>query len=348
MTADLSGGLDAAREYFLVNPPDPEMRDSASFWAYDDAGIIGFPRIGVEAVGSKWTEPQYQVNVAFADGRVLRIRETGPRHSPIGLEGNASVLGAGPLEFRCVRPFELSTASFDGVALQTTTDALLRGERGGDPTSVEFHIEATMAAPPWVNGSLSQEAAHHMNSSVEGVFMGGARFEQLFRAVGTLRVGNEEHRFAGSGTRVRRQGARDMAGFWGHCQQSATFPSGRGFGYIAYRPRPDGTGSYNEGYVFTGAGGLVPARVAHAPWLSTPPRIGDDVSLVLESALGTMEVDGITTVSVFNLGDPRSDNALAALHQAGVRYRWDGETASGALERSTPPREIAGLAEVAH
>ncbi|WP_040631673.1 hypothetical protein [Mycobacterium colombiense] len=347
MTGDLSGGLDEAREYFLVDPPDPEMRDSASFWAYDDAGFIGFPRIGVEAVGSKWTEHQYQVNVAFADGRVLRVRDTGARHSPIGLDGNPSVLGAGPLEFRCVRPFEVSTASFDGVALQTTTDALLRGELEGDPIRLEFHIEATMAAPPWANGSLSQEAARHMNSSVEGVFMGGARFEQLFRAVGALRAGHEEYRFTGSGTRVRRQGARDMAGFWGHCQQSATFPSGRGFGYIAYRPRPDGAGSYNEGYLFTGDGELVPAQVVRAPWLSTPPRIGDDVSLVLESALGTVEIEGTTTVSVFNLGDPRSGNALAALHQAGVRYRWNGETASGALERSTPPLEIFGLAGLA-
>lgn len=134
-----------------------------------------------------------------------------------------------------------------------------------------------------------------------------------------------------------------MAGFWGHCQQSATFPSGRGFGYIAYRPRADGTGTYNEGYVFTGDGELVPARVVRAPWLAAPPRIGDDVSLVLESSLGTVEVEGTTTVSVLNLGDPKSTHALAALHQAGVRYRWDGEVASGALERSTPPCEIPGL-----
>lgn len=346
MTVDLSGGLDPTRELFFVDPPGPDIRDSASFWAYDDDGVVGLPRIGVEAVGSKWDEHQYQVNLAFADGRVFRIRESGPRHAPVDAQGLASVLGAGPLEFRCVRPFEVSTATFDGVALETSTEALLRGERGGRPTNVAFHLTATMAAPPWENGSMSDDAAERMSSTVEGVIMGGERFEQLFRATGTVRVGDEEHAFAGSGTRVRRQGARDMAGFWGHCQQSAIFPSGRGFGYIAYRPRPDGGGSYNEGYVFTGDGGLVPARVVRAPWLSAPPRIGDDASLVLESALGTMEVEGMTTTSVLNLGDPKSEHALAALHQAGVRYRWDGEVASGALERSTPPREIPGLADL--
>jgi hypothetical protein len=343
VSVDLSGGLDHAREYFLGAPTASDIRDSASFWAYDDAGFVGLPRIGVEALGSKWDEPQYQVNIAFADGRVFRIRELGRRHSPIGPDGKASILGAGPLEFRCVRPFELSMASFDGFAIQTTTEALVRGVQGGERVPVEFQVEATMAAPPWENGTLSEEAAQHMASSVEGVFMGGARFEQLFHAEGFVRVGDEEHRFTGSGTRVRRQGAREMAGFWGHCQQSAVFPSGRGFGYVAYRPRPDGTGSYNEGYVFTGDGEIRPARVIRAPWLSMAPAIGDDVSVVLESDLGTTEIAGTTFVSVFNLTDPASDNALAALHQGGARYSWDGETASGAIERSAPPKELAGL-----
>lgn len=347
VTVDLSGGLDSSREYFLVDQPDPTMRDSASFWAYDDTGFVGFPRIGVEAVGSNWTEHQYQVNVAFSDGRVYRVRELGTRHSPLDEQGRAAIIGAGPLEFRCRQPFHTSTATFDGVALETSTDALLRGEQGGRPVRVAFDIEATVAAPPWANGTMSERAAQHMASAVEGIFMGGNRFEQLFRASGWLRVGDEEHRFTGTGTRVRRQGPREMAGFWGHCQQSAVFPSGRGFGYIAYRPRPDGSDSYNEGYVFTGEGALLPARVVSAPWLAEPPRIGDDVSVVLESELGEAEIKGTTTVSVLNLGDPTSDNALAALHQAGVRYEWDGEPASGALERSTPPREIPGLRGVA-
>lgn len=62
-----------------------------------------------------------------------------------------------------------------------------------------------------------------------------------------------------------------------------------------------------------------------------------------QSDLGVVQIGGVTTVSVMNLGDPNSSNALAGLHQAGVRYTWDGEVASGALERSTPPRELQGL-----
>ena len=75
--------------------------------------------------------------------------------------------------------------------------------------------------------------------------------------------------FTGTGLRIRRQGVRKLEGFWGHCWQSALFPSGRAFGYIAYPPRPDGEPTYNEGYIFSGDGELVPARVVEAPWLTT-------------------------------------------------------------------------------
>ena len=140
-----------------------------------------------------------------------------------------------------------------------------------------------MAAPPWIQGTLFPDAAEMLAHSVEGKLMGGPRHEQLFRATGTLRVGSEEHAFTGSGLRIRRQGVRDITEFWGHAWQSALFPSGRGFGYIAYPPRPDGTESYNEGYLFMGDGDLVPAKVLQAPWLTRLRANGDDVSVVLES-----------------------------------------------------------------
>lgn len=343
-SVDLTGGLDDEREFFLADrPDDPELRDSASFWVYDDTGFVALPRIGIEAIGSKWDFHQYQANVAFADGRVFRVREKGGRHAPIGPDGRPSVLGAGPLVFRTVEPFRRLTASFEGEAEKTSTAALLDGDPGGPRVPVQFHVEVMPAVPPWVNGALSSEAAEVLASSIEGAFLGGARYEQLFRTEGFVRVEGEEYRFTGTGTRVRRQGHREMSGFWGHCQQSAVFPSGRGFGYIAHRPRPDGEGSYNEGYVFTGDGTLVPARVVHAPWLTTLQSRPEDVSLVLDSELGRVEIGGETVTTVFNLGDPTSSNALAALVQGGVRYTWDGEEAYGAIERSAPPRDLVRL-----
>lgn len=68
--------------------------------------------------------------------------------------------------------------------------------------------------------------------------MGGPRYEQLFRATGSMEVAGRRQDFSGSELRIRRQGVRRLEGFWGHCWQSALFGSGRAFGYIAYPPVP--------------------------------------------------------------------------------------------------------------
>ena len=269
MTVDLTGGIDPSREFVFVERPDnPEMRDSVSFWVVDDRGDIGLPRIGIEAVAANWDAHDIQVNVAFSDGRVYRLRTNGPSLPPQGPDGRATVLGAGGLVFRCIDPFEKWTMSYDGPAVQTSSADLIEGNKDGPSVDISFHVEATMAVPPWVQGALNSDADAQLKTSIEGDLMGGPRYEQLFTATGQFRAAGEQRHFNGSGLRIRRQGVRKLAGFWGHCWQSAVFPSGRAFGYIAYPPRPDGQPTFNEGYVFTGDGGLVGALVVQAPWLT--------------------------------------------------------------------------------
>jgi len=128
------------------------------------------------------------------------------------------------------------------------------------------------------------------------------------------------------------------------------FPSGKAFGYIAYPPRPDGQPTFNEGYIFTGDGPLIPARVVEAPWLTRLQALGEDVSLVLETSDGTVRIDGETVFSTHDIhhdDDTYSINVLKkempsfpALQQAGVRYAWDGEETYGMLERSNPLDKI--------
>ncbi len=335
MSTDLTGGLAATRDHVFAERPDnPEMRDSVSMWISDDQGALGLPRVGIEAVASDWDTHGLQVNVAFPDGRVYRLRESGPSHSPLDDQGRPTILGAGPLAFQCVEPFRTWTVAFRGTAVASSTGALIAGQADGPPVELEFHVEGTMAAPPWIQGSLIPEAGERLASSVEGGLMGGARYEQLFRARGTLRVGAEEHTFTGSGLRIRRQGVRDLGGFWGHCWQSALFPSGRAFGYIAYPPRPDGAPTFNEGYLFTGDGPLIPARVVEAPWLAKLQPSGEDVSVVFESELGRTRIEGETVVSTFDTFKPEMPD-FPVLYQGGIRYRWDGEETYGMLERSS-------------
>ena len=141
--------------------------------------------------------------------------------------------------------------------------------------------------------------------------------------------------------RVRRQSIRRLARFRGHAWQAALFPSGRGFGYIAYPPRGDGKDTYNEGYLFDGDGDLIPARVVQAPWLRTLSPAGEEVACVLETEDGRTErIGGETAVSSFMVMPPEVGGGMQ-LQQAIVRYTWDGEAANGMLERSTPPAAMA-------
>ncbi len=92
------------------------MRDSVSFWVFDERGEVGLPRVGIEAVAANWEAHGVQVNVAFADGRVYRLRDEGASLPPTGPDGRPTVLGAGPLGFACVEPFDTWTMTFDGKA----------------------------------------------------------------------------------------------------------------------------------------------------------------------------------------------------------------------------------------
>lgn len=351
MPIDLTGGIDPSREFtFATRPDDAEMRDSASFWVFDDDGRFGLPRIGIEAVAANWETHGVQVNVALGDGRVFRLRDEAPSAAVAGSDGRPRVLGAGPLRFTCEREFRTWRMTFDGQLTQTSSTELVAGRKDGPLVDLRFEVEADMAVPPWIQGALRPDAATSLRTSVTGDLMGGPRYEQLFRATGTLTVAGVENTFGGTGLRIRRQGVRRLDGFWGHCWQSALFPSGRAFGYIAYPPRPDGQPTFNEGYLFSGDGSLIPARVVEAPWLRRLQPVGEDVSVVLETAAGRVRIDGETVLSTHDITDPAGVPAdqlarmanwtFPALQQAGVRYTWDGESAYGMLERSIPTDQL--------
>lgn len=343
MAIDLTGGMGVEREYLFAERPDnPEMRDAVNMWVSDDSGVVGIPRFAVEALASEWERHMLSVNVAYPDGRVYIVRDYGESHSPIGPEGKPTLLGAGPLQFRCIEPFRRWDVSFKGEAEAMTSQDQMNGALPGDGPRVEleFQLETTMAVPPWIQGTLSKEAAQILSGGEEAAAMGGERFEQLCRVKGMLRVGDDVHDFRGSGLRIRRQGVRNVSEFWGHCWQSALFPSGRAFGYNAYPPRDDGKPTYNEGYIFDGDGELIPARVVKAPWLSKLAPYGDDVSCVLETARGEIEIQGETFVSTFAMGRPNMPPNFPVLQQTGVRYRWDGEETYGMMERSIRKEKI--------
>ena len=292
MAIDLTGGLGSELEYvWTEQPEDPELRESVNAWVWDDGQEVGFPRIGVEAVADQWDTHDVQLNIALADGRVLTMFGPGPVHDPIGPDGRATVLGAGPLSFSLSEPFGRLTLHASGEAAVTSVQNQMNGVHlGGDGTllvPVELDLQLTPAVPPWVNGALVPLAKQVLDTQEEGDLMGHPwRFEQLCRAKGTFVLEGRTYSIDGGANRVRRQSIRREAKLRGHVWQASIFPSGKGFSYIAYPERTDGKPTYNEGYVFYGDGDLVPATVIDAPWLRQLVATGEDVSTVLQTERG--------------------------------------------------------------
>lgn len=338
MSIDLTGGLADDLEFvFASKPDDPEMRESVNAWIWDDGTDFGLPRIGIEAISETWDAHGIQLNVSFADGRVYRLYGAGASLAPVGADGKARVLGAGPLSFELVEPFGLLRMHFDGDARAMHVDEQIRGDlsSAGQKAHLQIEVELRPAAPPWTNGALIPEAKHVLDTQEEGYLMGHPwRFEQLCRATGVLKVDGVEHPINGGANRIRRQSIRRTAALRGHAWQAALFPSGSGFGYIVYPPRTDGLPTYNEGYVFDGDGPLVGATVVEAPWLRSLAHRGQDVSVVLQTVDGRrIEIGGESVASTFMVMPP--DAGGLQLQQAIARYRWDGESANGMMERSS-------------
>ena len=325
---ELRNGLALEQDLVLPEQPaNPEMRESTSIWMFDETGAFGFPRMGIEAEASSWDNRLLQANFAFADGRILNGAGRGPAPSPFGTDGRPTVLGAGAIRFECLAPFQRWRMTFDGPVI----DSHVRNQisRTVDPerrTHVKLEAEMTMATPAWI------QATEEKDASLEASLMGiGYRFEHLFRAEGIFEIDGEKRPFRGTGLRIHRQSIRRLEGFFGHTWQSALFPDGSAFGYITYPPKPDGSETYNEGYIYKN-GRMIPAKVVKAPWLRRIVAAGDDVSLELTSELGHTRIHATTTLCTFRVGNP--DIGGLNLQQSGVLYRWGDQTAYGMIERS--------------
>jgi hypothetical protein len=335
MTVDLTGGLEIERDHVYAERPGPDVRDAVNIWLEEENGEFAM-RIGVEALAEEWAAHEIWLDIAYPDGRVVSARERGETHPAIGPEGKPTILGSGPLEFRCVEPFRLWTIRFASHPVTELTAAQLIADAYPEQPplrTVAFGIDMRPAVPPLVAGTLTAASAELM-SGEQGSFI-SPRFEQLCRVEGFLEIDGRRRSFKGQALRVKRQGVRKFEGFWGHCWQSALFPSGRAFGYNAFPPRADGKPSFNEGFVFDGDGALKPARAVQIPWMRKLYIGGEEVPLVLETADGLVSIKGVTFVNCRSRGSSVLPPSFPVVQQAHARYWWDGEEACGMIERST-------------
>jgi hypothetical protein len=338
MALDLSGGLTPEHELFFPSKPeDPEMRESSSIWLMEENGAFGFPRVGIEGEAHSWDSRLYHANIAMGGGRILHGTGRGAVPSPIGSDGRPTIFGAGPLTFRMIEPFRRWLVTYDGTVVEGTVGEQIAGQAlSGAEQPLRFEVELEMVTPGWVQDNSPEKVARMSPAeAADAASMGiGWRIEHLFRAQGTLDVDGTSRDFRATGLRIKRQSVRPLAQFRGHCWQSAVFPDGSAFGYIAYPPASDGSEPYNDGYIYRD-GRMYPARATRMPWLRRLLDEGDDATMELESELGTTRIEGKTTLSTFRIHNAEMADGRFNLQQTGVRYSWDGQIAYGMLERSS-------------
>lgn len=342
----MTNGLTPEHDYFFAQQPDdPEMRESTSIWMFEENGLFGFPRIGIEAEAHSWDNRLYHANFALGNDRVMQGASRGVAPPVTGQDGKPSVLGAGPLTFRCIEPFRRWQVTYEGQANPGTLAEQIGGTLLDNPqVPVRLEAELTMYTPAWVQDYSPNKVQRMTQKEREDAQnMGiGWRLEHLFRGTGTLSVDGAVREFRCLGSRIKRQSVRPLDVFRGHCWQSALFPDGRAFGYIAYPPKDD-AGLYFIGYVYMG-GRMYPARPRKIPFITQVVEEGDDVSLELETELGIHRIRGATTLSTFRVNNPDMA-ALGAvgftLQQSGARYQWDGMSSIGMIERSATAVQMA-------
>ncbi|MEZ5744321.1 MAG: hypothetical protein R3D89_11520 [Sphingomonadaceae bacterium] len=332
-TTDLSGGLPAQRETFYDSKPDPEVRDASNVWFEEENGEVGM-RIGIEHVAEEWDSPELWLDIAFPDGRVISGRE----HGAPGPDGKPFEKRCGPLKYECIEPFKHWRVTFDPHKVrELSTQILIDQKIPADPPmrEVAFQLDYYPAIPPLISGTLTAASREAMKGE-QGTFI-SPRYEQQCRAEGWLSIDGKRRPLKGQVNRIKRQGVRKFEGFWGHCWMAGLMPSGKAFMVNTFPPRDDGKPTFNEGYLFDGSGALIPAKAVEIPWMRELHHGGERVRLVLETEDGRREtIDGVSYVNCRSLG---GENILPdkwpIVQQAHCMYSWNGEQATGMMERST-------------
>jgi len=341
--SNLRFGETANDDYPLLEQPkgQPTDGENHAFWVFDEQGRY-YINTHLNSVETFWPLRRETVGICLPDDGIL-----------VGMnEGSltrSDAVGGANLVMRCDEPFRRWTVSFAGTLLRTTQSRLATGpvtEYDGQRVVVQFDVDVKIEGPVIFQGGIGA-SSHELGDTVASRYIGGTRYEQLFRAEARLRIeGEPEIRFAGTGTRTHRRGTRNVGGYAGHDWQSALFPSGDGFYFMRF-PTADGAIAYSEACVIRD-GRIHPAEVLSDTWITSRQVAGERMSIRLGSELGETLIEGETLGAVLRAMNATPGNPLArvfgfhnqnqgaiGLSQAWGRYTSGGETATGLCERST-------------
>jgi hypothetical protein len=334
--ADSGMSLRPESEHVLSAPPEVPFWSENLLFAMQDAtsGIGMWLHLGT--VPTDWPTWEDRVLIAMpSDEGVLTMwayHRTEPSRRPAGAN----------LAFRCVEPFRRWAIAFDGFCLRTAYDDMRTSlVADGEKVPVSIDLDVECVTPVW-DAHTAAELSSGQGSMAE---QGWAKehYEQLYRATGTIRVGDQETAFSGTGWRDHSRGPRGGgtgAPWGGHVILGCLLDSGRAFGLSRYWS-PDGTVTLEGGYVVVD-GELIHATVIDVPRLTDLRRDGEQVPIALRWPGGELSLTATTTTSMWMTMGPGLPYGVrpgwpGPIYSVGfAACEWEGESGSVYLERSDP------------
>jgi hypothetical protein len=276
-----------------------------------------------------------------------------------GRDGSDRGPGAGPLKIRCIEPFRLWIAEFDGLAHRVSREHIMTETyRDTKAEMCKFHLVLEAAAPMWdleagadvpslvlVDGEAAQTKNHAQKTH---------HWEQLLKVRGEISYGGKTITMNGGGVRDHSFGPRDYWPLVGSQWINAVFPSGKAI--MLMKTRVTGF-DFTVGYIYRGDGTpLEVVKVVDHPFVSNvdtpdhsvpadPLAQGAERSFKFtfqsKKGLETIEGEllhamGTSYVSPNHelLGTDLSRVADGSqLAECPTRFTWDGETGVGVRER---------------
>jgi hypothetical protein len=283
------------------------------------------------------------VHVFLPGGRVLAAKVFGRKQGE-----SERFAGANGLSYECLEEFKRWRIRFDGVARDTSMDALLTGPlTDGVAVRIEIDLEAECLFAPWSAKTSAPQASGRARADgatavISGGLAGGARehYEQVCRYRGLVTVDGTAVAVDAKGFRDHSRGIRKFESRSGHTLMSCSFPSGFAAGLYEVRGI-DGRPNFSQ--AFTVRDGVPhDAATVRVPRY-TRSAVPRDWTIVLRDDLGdeiTIEGSPVGSVPMTTLapndlinglnGDP--DGYSVLLSPSVIRCR--GEAGEGHLELS--------------
>lgn len=318
----------------VTSPPDVPLWVENFFWcAFDQEQGVGVT-LHLASLPHDFGLIRQTLIVYLPDGSLRCNISVG------GARGESFV--AGPtVRATCLEPYSRWQLHYDGVVVASDPDRLWSGPLcDGRKSPLRIELDCECVTPLW------DAAAGGGHEGLERTKWANYHHQQSVRLTGSVHVDGTVYDVDCRGVRDHSRGVRNLASWGGHCLLSAAFPSGRALGALVVFG-PDGRAGMNTAYgvfdgeIVRGSVSVPPPGLTRAAMdrqtFAIALDLGGDIHAVNVETPQRGRLRALVTMLAPNdvvIGFDEQDHAPIGLAWMPATFDWDGEQASGVIERS--------------